>query len=128
MKINFTSFFLFFSLFLLISCDKIANSLEMEEYSGDDKEQNLLKSKVDLYIEKNFKDRKEISDSEFIEMFVKVITGGSSKNNSTIELIAKKTLEEKGSPVLIKKIHNYFNLFELTFLYDELAKDVESDL
>ena len=125
MKIHLT---LIFSFILFIFCDKITDLSEMEEFNGDDKEQNLLNSKVDLYIEKNFKDKKEISDSEFIEMFIKVITDGNSKNNSTIEQIAKKILEEKGTPILLQNIHKYFNLFELTFLYDELAKDVESDL
>ena len=125
MKIHLT---LLFSFILFIFCDKITDLSEMEEFNGDDKEQNLLNSKVDLYIEKNFKDKKEISDSEFIEMFIKVITDANSKNNSTIEQIAKKILEEKGTPILLQNIHKYFNLFELTFLYDELAKDVESDL
>ena len=125
MKIHLT---LLFTFILFIFCDKITDLSEMEEFNGDDKEQNLLNSKVDLYIEKNFKDKKEISDSEFIEMFIKVITDGNSKKNSTIEQIAKKILEEKGTPILLQNIHKYFNLFELTFLYDELAKDVESDL
>ena len=60
-------------------------------------------------------------------MFIKVITDGNSKNNSTIEQIAK-IFRKKGTPFLLQNIHKYFNLFELTFLYDELAKDVESDL
>jgi hypothetical protein len=76
MKIHLT---LIFSFIVFIFCDNITDSLEMEEFNGDDKEQNLLNSKVDLYIEKNFKDKKEISDSEFIEMFIKVITDGNSK-------------------------------------------------
>ena len=60
-------------------------------------------------------------------MFIKVITDGNSKNNSTIEQIAK-IFRKKGTPILLQNIHKYFNLFELTFLYDELAKDVKSDL
>ena len=28
----------------------------------------------------------------------------------------------------LEKIHDYFNLMELTLLYDELLKDKESDL
>ena len=124
MKIHLT---LLFSFILFIFCDKITDLSEMEEFNGDDKEQNLLNSKVDLYIEKNFKDKKEISDSEFIEMFIKVITDGNSKNNSTIEQIAK-IFRKKGTPILLQNIHKYFNLFELTFLYDELEKDVKSDL
>ena len=82
----------------------------MEEFNGDDKEQNLLNSKVDLYIEKNFKDKKEISDSEFIEMFIKVITDGNSKNNSTIEQIAKKFLEKK-------ELHFYYKIFINILIY-----------
>ena len=61
-------------------------------------------------------------------MFIKIITDGNSKNNSTIEQITKKKLKKKGILILLQNIHKYFNLFELTFLYDELAKDVESDL
>ena len=49
-------------------------------------------------------------------MFIKVITDANSKNNSTIEQIAKKILEEKGTPILLQYIHKYFNLFEL-FLF-----------
>ena len=107
MKIHLT---LLFSFILFIFCDKITDLSEMEEFNGDDKEQNLLNSKVDLYIEKNFKDKKEISDSEFIEMFIKVITDGNSKNNSTIEQIAKKFLEKK-------ELHFYYKIFINILIY-----------
>ena len=50
---------LFFSFILFIFCDKITDSLEMEEFNGDDKEQNLLNSKVDLYMKKILKIKKK---------------------------------------------------------------------
>ena len=40
----------------------------------------------------------------------------------------QKIFRKKRTPFLLQNIHKYFNLFELTFLYDELAKDVKSDL
>ena len=56
MKIHLT---LIFSFILFIFCDKIIDSLEMEEFNGDDKEQNLLNSKVDLYMKKILKIKKK---------------------------------------------------------------------
>ena len=56
MKIHLT---LIFSFILFIFCDKITDSLEMEEFNGDDKEQNLLNSKVDLYMKKILKIKKK---------------------------------------------------------------------
>ena len=56
MKIHLT---LNFSFILFIFCDKITDSLEMEEFNGDDKEQNLLNSKVDLYMKKILKIKKK---------------------------------------------------------------------
>ena len=56
MKIHLT---LIFSFILFIICDKITDSLEMEEFNGDDKEQNLLNSKVDLYMKKILKIKKK---------------------------------------------------------------------
>ena len=56
MKIHLT---LLFSFILFIFCDKITDSLEMEEFNGDDKEQNLLNSKVDLYMKKILKIKKK---------------------------------------------------------------------
>ena len=56
MKIHLT---LIFSFILFIFCDNITDSLEMEEFNGDDKEQNLLNSKVDLYMKKILKIKKK---------------------------------------------------------------------
>ena len=56
MKIHLT---LIFSFIHFIFCDKITDSLEMEEFNGDDKEQNLLNSKVDLYMKKILKIKKK---------------------------------------------------------------------
>ena len=56
MKIHLT---LLFTFILFIICDKITDSLEMEEFNGDDKEQNLLNSKVDLYMKKILKIKKK---------------------------------------------------------------------
>ena len=56
MKIHLT---LIFSFILFIFCNKITDSLEMEEFNGDDKEQNLLNSKVDLYMKKILKIKKK---------------------------------------------------------------------
>ena len=56
MKIHLT---LIFSFILFIFYDKITDSLEMEEFNGDDKEQNLLNSKVDLYMKKILKIKKK---------------------------------------------------------------------
>ena len=50
---------LLFSFILFIFCDKITDLSEMEEFNGDDKEQNLLNSKVDLYMKKILKIKKK---------------------------------------------------------------------
>ena len=56
MKIHLTFLFTFI---LFIFCDKITDLSEMEEFNGDDKEQNLLNSKVDLYMKKILKIKKK---------------------------------------------------------------------
>ena len=45
-------------------------------------------------------------------MFIKIITDGNSKNNSTIEQITKKKIKKKGILILFQNIHKYFNLFD----------------
>ena len=48
--------FLFFFIFNFISCDDVKETLE--EYEGDNYEEELLKYKVNVYVENNFKNRK----------------------------------------------------------------------
>ena len=118
--------FLFFFIFNFISCDDIKETLE--EYEGDNYEEELLKYKVNVYVENNFKNRKEITKDEFIKMFMKVITEKDNDDSLSAKELGKAILKKKGVPILIEKIHDYFNLMELTLLYDELAKERESDL
>ena len=118
--------FLFFFIFNFISCDYVKETLE--EYEGDNYEEELLKYKVNVYVENNFKNRKEITKDEFIKMFMKVITEKDNDDSLSAKELGKAILKKKGVPILIEKIHDYFNLMELTLLYDELAKERESDL
>lgn len=118
--------FLFFFIFNYISCDDVKETLE--EYEGDNYEEELLKYKVNVYVENNFKNRKEITKDEFIKMFMKVITEKDNDDSLSAKELGKAILKKKGVPILIEKIHDYFNLMELTLLYDELAKERESDL
>ena len=118
--------FLFFFIFNFISCDDVKETLE--EYEGDNYEEELLKYKVNVYVENNFKNRKEITKDEFIKMFMKVITEKDNDDSLSAKELGKAILKKKGVPILIEKIHDYFNLMELTILYDELAKERESDL
>ena len=118
--------FLFFFIFNFISCDDVKETLE--EYEGDNYEEELLKNKVNVYVENNFKNRKEITKDEFIKMFMKVITEKDNDDSLSAKELGKAILKKKGVPILIEKIHDYFNLMELTLLYDELAKERESDL
>jgi len=118
--------FLFFFIFNFISCDDVKETLE--EYEGDNYEEELLKYKVNVYVENNFKNRKEITKDEFIKMFMKVITEKDNDDSLSAKELGKAILKKKGVPILIEKIHDYFNLMELTLLYDELAKERESDL
>ena len=118
--------FLFFFIFNFISCDDVKETLE--EYEGDNYEEELLKYKVNVYVENNFKNRKEITKDEFMKMFMKVITEKDNDDSLSAKELGKAILKKKGVPILIEKIHDYFNLMELTILYDELAKERESDL
>jgi hypothetical protein len=118
--------FLFFFIFNFISCDDVKETLE--EYEGDNYEEELLKYKVNVYVENNFKNRKEITKDEFMKMFMKVITEKDNDDSLSAKELGKAILKKKGVPILIEKIHDYFNLMELTLLYDELAKERESDL
>ena len=61
-------------------------------------------------------------------MFMKVITEKDNDDSLSAKELGKAILKKKGVPILIEKIHDYFNLMELTLLYDELAKERESDL
>ena len=126
MKILYLFLFLFFFIFNFISCDDVKETLE--EYEGDNYEEELLKYKVNVYVENNFKNRKEITKDEFMKMFMKVITEKDNDDSLSAKELGKAILKKKGVPILIEKIHDYFNLMELTLLYDELAKERESDL
>ena len=125
MKI-FTYLFLFCFILNFISCEDITDSIE--EFEGENYEEELLKYKVNVYVENNFKNRKEITKDEFIKMFMKVITEKDNDDSLSAKELGKAILKKKGVPILIEKIHDYFNLMELTLLYDELAKERESDL
>ena len=125
-KMKILYLFLFFFIFNFISCDDVKETLE--EYEGDNYEEELLKYKVNVYVENNFKNRKEITKDEFIKMFMKVITEKDNDDSLSAKELGKAILKKKGVPILIEKIHDYFNLMELTLLYDELAKERESDL
>ncbi len=125
MKI-FTYLFLFCFILNLISCEDITDSIE--EFEGENYEEELLKYKVDLYVQTNFKNKKEITKDEFMKMFIKVITEKDNDDSASAKELGKAILKKKGTPILLEKIHDYFNLMELTFLYEELLKDKESDL
>ena len=125
-KMKILYLFLFFFIVNFISCDDVKETLE--EYEGDNYEEELLKYKVNVYVENNFKNRKEITKDEFIKMFMKVITEKDNDDSLSAKELGKAILKKKGVPILIEKIHDYFNLMELTLLYDELAKERESDL
>ena len=125
-KMKILYLFLFFFIFNFISCDDVKETLE--EYEGDNYEEELLKYKVNVYVENNFKNRKEITKDEFMKMFMKVITEKDNDDSLSAKELGKAILKKKGVPILIEKIHDYFNLMELTLLYDELAKERESDL
>ena len=122
MKI-FIYLFLFCFIFNFISCEDLE-----EEFEGENYEEQLLKYKVDMYVQSNFKNRKEITKDEFMKMFMKVITEKDDDDSPSAKELGKAILKKKGVPILIEKIHDYFNLMELTFLYEELLKDKESDL
>ena len=125
MKI-FTYLFLFCFILNFISCEDITDSIE--EFEGENYEEELLKYKVDLYVQTNFKNKKEITKDEFMKMFIKVITEKDNDDSASAKELGKAILKKKGTPILLEKIHDYFNLMELTFLYEELLKDKESDL
>ena len=63
-----------------------------------------------------------------MKMFIKVITEKDNDDSASAKELGKAILKKKGTPILLEKIHDYFNLMELTFLYEELLKDKESDL
>ena len=125
MKI-FIYLFLFCFVFNFIACEDLEEPIE--EFEGENYEEQLLKYKVDIYVQSNFKNRKEITKDEFMKMFMKVITEKDDDDSPSAKELGKAILKKKGVPILIEKIHDYFNLMELTLLYDELLKDKESDL
>ena len=88
MKI-FIYLFLFCFVFNFIACEDLEEPIE--EFEGENYEEQLLKYKVDIYVQSNFKNRKEISREEFMKMFVKVITEKDNDDSPSAKELGKNS-------------------------------------
>ena len=78
---------------------------------------------VNIYIkEKKWDEEEQIDKETFTKMFIHIIQKSSLKQRNTniLNRFAEKTINKYGVPIIVKNLHNYFNLDVLEKIYLQL--------
>ena len=129
-------YFLVCILLFLIKSQRIIPEPEYVKYeakleidSSDDLEGNKIKDRekmlnlVNIYIkEKKWDEEEQIDKETFTIMFIHIIQKSPLKQRNTniLNRFAEKTINKYGVPIIVKKLHNYFNLDVLEKIYLQL--------
>ena len=129
-------YFLVCILLFLIKSQRIIPEPEYVKYeakleidSSDDLEGNKIKDRekmlnlVNIYIkEKKWDEEEQIDKETFTIMFIHIIQKSPLKQRNTniLNRFAEKTINKYGEPIIVKNLHNYFNLDVLEKIYLQL--------
>ena len=128
-------YFLVYMLLFLIKSQRIPEQqnvkyeAKLEIDTSDDREGNKIKDRekmlnlVNIYIkEKKWDEEEQIDKETFSKMFIHIIQKSPLKQRNTniLNRFAEKTINKYGEPIIVKNLHNYFNLDVLEKIYLQL--------